>query len=286
MKKGIKIALITALILLGIGIMLIAVAFCMVGFELSGWNGFESVTNTHQIKESFTDINIHVTEADVKIEVSDTGKAYAVCHETDQITHSVNVENGTLKIIRHDRRAWWEHIGIFWAEMSVTLYLPEEEYGDVNCQNVSGKLYLDRLDADDVRMNTVSGEIEIGELNCNALSCKTTSGDITLSDIASKGNIALETTSGEVEWERGSGNAVQISTVSGNVCLEGCMTRGDAEIRTTSGEIRMQMCDAENLTLSSTSGNINVGLLSEKQFSANSKRAPVGALLLLAEQSE
>ncbi len=269
MKKGIKIALITALILLGIGIVLMAVSFCMVGFEFSAWNGLKAVSNTHQIKEAFTDIDVNTVEADVKIEKSDTGNAYVVCNETDKILHEVKVENGTLKITHRDDRSWWEHIGIFWAEMSVTVYLPDAEYGDLNIQGVSGRVSLNSVKAECIQAGAVSGDIEVRDVSCKTLSADTASGNITLSDTDARGEVRLESTSGRVEWRNGTGNSLQISAVSGNLMLQNCLIRETLVANTTSGEIRMQACDAQALTVSSTSGNIRLELLTGKIYQAS-----------------
>ncbi len=286
MKKGIKIALITALILLGIGIILTAVAFCMVGFELSGLNGVESVTLEHSIGSDFSNIDISAVEADVNIQKSNTGKAYVVCRETDKITHSVHVENGTLSIIRYDQRSWWECVGIFWAEMSVTLYLPEAEYGNVRLESVSGNVRLDNgfqlgdlhmktssgkallntVHAGRIQISTISGDVEAKHIICKDLSLDTASGDLLLSKIETEEVVFLKSTSGNIEWDHGTGSALQISAVSGNLSVSDCLFGGDLSANTTSGEIRMQGIDAQNLTFSTVSGNINISLLKEKRY--------------------
>ena len=89
-------------------------------------------TNTHEIREDFSSIEVRTDTADLTLLPSEDGVCRVVCQEQKNNSHEVKVENGTLVIRLVDNRRWYEHISIGWGSSKLTVYLPKSEYEDLN----------------------------------------------------------------------------------------------------------------------------------------------------------
>ncbi len=144
MKRSKVIAIFVAIGLMVAGLILACCAFAAAGWDLDRFNRIEFVTNTHQVEAPFSSIQIDGANSDVRLARSEDGTCRVVCNEADKIYHTVEVRDGVLTIRQHDGRDWFEHIGFFWGEMLVTVYLPESEYASCQIKMVSGDIQIDR----------------------------------------------------------------------------------------------------------------------------------------------
>lgn len=276
MKKAKKTALIIALACVAAGAVISVGALAAIGFDVSRLNTMKFENNTYQVEESFSNIRIVGAECDVRLLPSRTDACTVVCSEGKNISHTVAVDGGTLKITRTDSRKWYECMGIYWGDaMSVTVYLPGRVYGDLFIKSVSGDITVpgDFTFSRTEIINT-SGEIDYAAATDHALTLKTTSGDLRVRDLTA-GALEIRTTSGEIELERVNTQTLSIQSTSGEVELTDTVAAGRVEIETVSGEIELERSDGETLWIKSTSGDVSGTLLTEKRFTTHTTSGSV-----------
>ncbi len=283
-------AMITAIIVAAaciiLGIIICAAGMLMIDFDLTELNSATAETNVHEITQDFDSISIDVTEADVRLEPSADGVCRVVCEETDRVRHSVSVTADTLSIGRVDTRKWYERFGIFFNKMSVCVYLPEDEYGELKIKSVSGNIVISLgCETECIEVNSTSGDVSFSAVSDGNVVIKSVSGNITAADI-SAGSISVKSTSGRLKLARlFSESDITLGTTSGDMMLDGCeadniyadTTSGKlsaenaiavkyAEYESVSGDMKLSACDAQELKLKAVSGDITATLLSEKSY--------------------
>lgn len=294
---------------------LILLGGALVGVSCAlGAGGTESHEVTYTVDESFTNILVNVTDAEVVVRPSNDGTCYAVCDETDKITYSVQAANGALHVRVQDERSWLDYIGIHFDVRTVALYLPESAYELLDVTSMSGSIVCESsFTFDRVKLESKSGLIRFGAVATDNLTAKSASGSITLENFGTaavtaesasgrilcknaqpatlsatsgSGSVTLEnvvvdsavkaeTTSGAILFQDGRAESLSFSSGSGSVTLENVVTSGDVKGATTSGSIRLDACDGANLTLKSKSGSVRGTLLSGKIFQATSSSGSI-----------
>ena len=295
MKTREKNAVIVAVVLLAAGAVIAALAAALIGFDFSklGTTVYEPVAT--DVSGNFDGISVECADADVRILPSENGKCTVICPESDKITHSVTVEGGTITVIRHDNRKWYEHIGFFWdggESNDIYVYLPGSEYETLQISSVSGdisvhadlsfgKTELTSTSGDidckagvtgDLNVKTVSGDINVVSQNVSGgtLNAASTSGDVAVSSAKLSGDLTVKTVSGDVKLLNVDCSAALVNTTSGNIGLTQVTASGGMKLSTVSGDVRLDKSDADTLDIKTTSGNVTGTLLTGKKFSAES----------------
>lgn len=289
MKKSVKIALVVAACLVGVGILvLLAAAACIkFNFGIAFSHVGAGQTRTHESSNDFENVVIDVVESDVRVLRSSNGEFQVVCKESDRVYHEVYVEDGILCVTRTDTRRWFERFGFY--EMSVIVYLPDECYGSIEASSNSGDVCVgEGLAFSSAQIKSTSGDVSFGAKTDGSVSLKTTSGEIEMRG-CDVGTLVIESTSGSAEASRVNvGDRAEIKTTSGNVGLsdvtaaelfaksnsgevelKNVIVSQNLEIKTTSGDIDMEDSDAYSLYIESTSGHVVGTLLSGKTYSVD-----------------
>ncbi len=287
MKRVSKILLTVALSLVLVGALLVLLAFLMVGFDPMKLNNATPKIETYILTEAFQDIDIDVSESNIVILASENGECRVVSNETEKVTHTVTVEEGILKIRVKDRRAWYEHIGLFFAKMELRVYLPQDVLQNVKLKSISGRIHsaqpmtcntffaestsggitLEQIKADHaVRVGTVSGDIAVRGLSADVLEASSTSGNLSLKSVKVQDGVTANTVSGEITWTNGECADLNLRSTSGDLKLDNCIANGKMTLATTSGNLQLLKSDAQSLALSSVSGNVSGELLTGKDF--------------------
>lgn len=314
MKRSKKIALIAALVCVAAGAVISCCALASVRFDFERVNTMKFETKTYDVRESFSNIRIQGTECSVRLLPSRDGACTVVCTEGENIAHTVAVERDTLTITRTDSRKWYQRIGVYWGEMSVTVYLPAPTYGELFIQNASGDISVPggftfsqaqlqstsgeidcaaeiqgSLDlkttsgdisasghtAGALAVQSTSGDVELSGVQALRLTVETTSGEVTARAAAAAGDARVKTVSGEIDLERLSAQALCVRSTSGDVELADTVIAGALEIETVSGEIDLERCDGESLRIKSTSGDVSGTLLTSKRFTTQTTSGTV-----------
>lgn len=306
-KKIILVA--TACIVLGAALAAIGFARAVDGGQ---WSEGTSSLQTREVRltEEFSALSVQTLSDSIRLCLSGDGEARVVCVEDPERPYSVEVAHGALTVRSGEFSThWYENIlnfGIgFGAEPSVTLYLPEGEYGALSAETASGDIAVEpglcfleadvettsgalRFDADAlgaVELISTSGDVQTSGTGCAALTakstsgavrltqiaadeltCETSSGDITVEDASVTGALRVKTLSGRVEAARTGAGSATFDAVSGDVSASEVLATGALCVKTTSGEISLDRCDGETLDIRSTSGTVRGSICTDKEF--------------------
>lgn len=295
MKKSKKIAIIIAVIMIFAGFSLGISATVMMGFDMQELNTLAFETNSYSVEEAFTNISVDGAECNVSLFKSEDGICKVVCYEGDKINHTVEVKDGTLSITRQDNRQWYEHIGVYWGNMDIEIYLPESEYdalyvktlsgdivipeafhfGDTEVQSTSGNVDCTASVSGNLSVKTVSGEVYVSGTDSKKVSVQSTSGDITVENVNSETEFNVEAVSGDVDLADVTCQSMIAETSSGDIGLKDLVSQEEIHIESVSGDVELYQCDAENLWIKTSSGNVSGSLLTEKIFFTNTSSGDV-----------
>lgn len=267
MKQSRRTVMAIAAICIGVGIILALTAMIIIGFDFQKLNTIEPEKRTYDNLESFANIEAENAACDIILVPSADGKRKVVCDEATSIMNQVTVENGTLKITEKDCRRWYEHIAVIWFnKMSVTIYMPQGEYGSLNLKSVSGNIKIpEEFKFQNTEILSTSGDVSLDAGISGDIYAKSVSGNVKIKN-ASANNIKAVTTSGDVYFSNVSAAELDARSTSGNVKLESVTVTGATESSTVSGDIRLVEADSGSYNLKSVSGNIKGTIISPKTF--------------------
>ena len=259
MKKSVKITLLVAAVLVGLGLCIAVVGVLMGGrisdlrntyYDGREWHHGDALDGSYtggEIRvpaESITALSIDWVAGDVKIMVTDgeeivvtehvdrgIPEEYALCLETDN----------TLRI-RYSNDVW----GIDMPEKDLTVLLPRtvaENLTEVDLSGVSADFAVGKLTVRDAfSFDTTSGKLEMQSMNAPQAKAtvSSVSGKVELD--GSFREVKAGSTSGEIDLMlRNAPAAVEVSTVSGEVDVELPAGTGfTLDYSTVSGELE---CD-------------------------------------------
>ena len=232
MKKGL---VITAVVLLVLGLMIAAGAFALAGFDFGKLGGIQLREAEYPFDADFTGIEIDTDETDI-VFCPAGDAAGVVCEERDGVQYTVTVEDGTLKIGVDDRRTWTDRIALFSKKPTMTVCLPSERY--------------------------------------DALCVVNRTGDVTIPEGFSFGSIDVTVSTGDVRCDASADEHMYIRTSTGSVTCGGC-SDGLLRIETTTGDVRFDACDAGSIFVRTSTGDVSGTLRSEKIFRARTSTGDV-----------
>lgn len=259
MKKGKKISLIAAAVLILAGGVVSGTAYALSGFDITKFNSIQYSEKEYEFTADIKEIHIEAVECDVQLMTSSDGKYHVKVYDGENIYHKVSAENGTLEIIRHDDRKWWESMDIdfFTNEMVITVAVPKNEFEKLYAESVSGDIEIGQeFSFDSAELITTSGEIDFGGGAKMELEVSTVSGDITISGVDTDGAF-IETTSGEVKLKSVIADKAEITSVSGDITFDGC-DGGEFDVDTTSGDVKGTLLSGKDFETDTVSGDIDL----------------------------
>lgn len=295
MKTSKKIALIVASALVVCGLIIFFVAAAAVNFDLAKLNSAEYLTNTYTVDEQFTGIYIDTDEFDISFAPSEDGSCRVECRESDKVYNIVTVKDGTLFVERHDERRLPDYFGFFMGDMSITVYLPEREYGNVELETSVGELNIpegftfERLmietDTGDITLNanvtdalsvkTDTGFMELTDIEANSMNLESGTGDISLNSANVSDMIGLSTDTGSVSFVDVKCQSLTAESSTGDISFDNVIVSGDCRIESNTGSIELLGFDAEEIFIQTDTGDVFGSLLSDKVFIAESDTGDV-----------
>ena len=288
MKKSKKVLFIVAAALIGGGIITGIVGFGLMRGDIMVLNMSKTVSNSHEINQEFSNIAIECDTADVNLLVSDDGVCRVECKETDNLYHTVTVEDGTLRIIRTDVRKWYQHIGIFSAEMEINVYLSNDVYESVCVESDTGDITANEAlsfarvsvetDTGDINVNsnvtesveisTDTGKTNITNAHVDSLKASASTGNVSISDSETV-TLTLKTSTGKVYLNGVRCRSMHVETSTGGLTAEDVIAEMDAVVRCSTGNVKLYDFDAEVIDVKTSTGDVYGELLSDKIFSTN-----------------
>ena len=259
MKKSVKITLLVAAVLVGLGLCIAVVGVLMGGrisdlrntyYDGREWHHGDALDGSYtggEIRvpaESITALSIDWVAGDVKIMVTD-GEEIVVTEHADRgipEEYALCVETDNTLRIRYSNDVW----GIDMPEKDLTVLLPRtvaENLTAVDLSGVSADFAVGKLTVRDAfSFDTTSGKLEMQSMNAPQAKAtvSSVSGKVELDGSFREGKAG--STSGEIDLMlRNAPAAVEVSTVSGEVDVELPAGTGfTLDYSTVSGELE---CD-------------------------------------------
>ena len=256
MKKSVKITLLVAAVLVGLGLC-IAVAGVLMGGRISDlrntyydgreWHHGDALDGSYtggEIRvpaESITALSIDWVTGDVKIMVTD-GEEIVVTEHVDRgipEEYALCVEADNTLRIRYSNDVW----GIDMPEKDLTVLLPRTVAENLTAVDLSG----------------VSADFAVGKLTVrDAFSFDTTSGKLEMQSMnAPQAKATVSSVSGKVELD-GSFREVKAGSTSGEIDLMLRNAPAAVEVSTVSGEVDVELPAGTGFTLdySTVSGEL------------------------------
>lgn len=278
-----------------LGLILFAVVMTMLKWDFTELSTVKIETNTYNVTEKFSNISIYTDTADIGFAKSDDGKCKVECTELEKVKHSVSVQDGTLSIKAVDERKWFDYIGINFNKISITVYVPENEYETLSISSATGNVELPKnlkfknVDitestgnvtsyssvSETVKIKTSTGNIRIENISAGALDLTTSTGRITVCDIKSDGDVKINVTTGKVNLKNVNCKNVISGGSTGSMVLKNVIASGKYSIERTTGNVMIDASDAGEISIRTSTGNISGTLLSDKVFIAETSTGNV-----------
>ena len=284
MKKGFVIAAVTLIV---VGTLLFAAAFFAFGFDFSKMDTAKYETHTYALRDDFESIEIRSDEADILLKRSEDGKLRVDCVEPEKVGHTVFVENGVLKILAADQRAWYDHLTLFaFKNQCVTVYLPPERYDALTIAASTGDVAVpEAFSFGDVQITSDAGDVAFDAATDGSLKIKTNTGDIVMHAVQAD-TIDLSVSTGRIDsqnTECKKALSVRVSTgesyltdvvceslistgSTGGLTLKNVVATDIFNIERNTGDVRFENCDAGQITVTTSTGDVTGTLRSEKVF--------------------
>ena len=293
MRKGTKISLIIAAVLIGAGLMMMAVSLGTAGIK--GLDTSPMVTNTYEIRDPFTDLDIGVSTAKVILLPSGDGSCKVVCHEEEKLYHSVAVRDGVLCIQKMDEREWYDHIGIHTGDVRVTVYLPPAEYGGLTVNGSTGlvdipeDLYFDSIDvtvttgvvrcyasaSEHIKIRTSTGGIRVGGIKASSVEVTVTTGKIDAENVTCDGELRVDVQTGEASLTGIRCGSLLSDGSKGEIHLTDVVAEEKLDIRRTTGDVDMAGCDSAVILIETSTGDVTGTILTGKTFEARTSTGKI-----------
>ncbi len=206
------------------------------------------------VTEPFTGLSVQEGSADVQLLPSEDGGCRVVYGESEFSRCRVDVENGTLTVVRETKDRARSGLFSFEDTLPVSIYLPAGDYEALSVTTASGDVKASaRLGFAEAAIHTGSGDIRLEDLSAKDLNLSSTSGDIRLEDLEAE-TLSAKTGSGKVKLRGCSAASLKLESSSGDLTVKESSCAGDGQLRTGSGDIELEDSSFRALDLSTTSG--------------------------------
>ena len=286
MKKGKKIIIAVTCALLVVGIALFIFGLAMLGFDFKKFDAQEIQTNEYLLEEEFENIVIDVDTSDVSLIALQNTQGKVSVSDKEKVKHTVTVKDKTLFIGVEDTRKWYDHIGINFAELSVTLELPSGNYKALTVETDTGNCSISQslsfenitvgTDTGDITMyasctgtmdlETDTGFVLLRNTTAKEVKIETDTGDINLADVTVEETLQRECSTGKTTLTRVKAKNFISNGSTGDVHINECEFLQTLRIKTSTGDVRIELSDAGELFVETSTGDVKGILLSEKIF--------------------
>ena len=278
--------LIAAAALLLVGIAVCTVSISVLGFDFKALGTETYETKTYPVGEDFENISINVNTDKIHFLPAEDGKCTVVCRETEKITHTVEVQKGTLTIGTVDERRWIDQIGINIGTPEITVYLPKDAYGALTVDTDTGDVDISENftfksiqihgDTADVSCRAkVSGGLEIGlstgdidlaAVEAGSMDLKVSTGHVKVESAVCKGDVTIRVSTGKTVLDGLTCANLSTEGSTGDITLKDVVASGAFNIKRSTGDVRFENADAAEIYVKTDTGDVTGTLRSDKVF--------------------
>ena len=284
--------LITASILILAGLCICVTAYRILGFDFSGptkkgknAGSGSMIINTYEVKKDFRNIDIDADAENVIFVPAKDGKCTVVCVEFADEPHDVRVEGNTLKVDRAERKTGF-HIGVMTEPESITVYLPDKKYQELDVETDTGDVELPKdftfesveietdtgdisclvPEADKLTVDTDTGKTTVSGLKAKDVRLKASTGDIQVTDVKCSGDMTVKTSTGKATLENVTCRNLNSDADTGDLVMKNVIAKDTFTIVRTTGDVKFDGCDAETVYVTTDTGDVTGTFLSDKVF--------------------
>lgn len=301
MKKPSYAWIIVALVLLLVGAVLFVVAMSLNHWDFSSFGTQKLQRRTVDIRGDFQNIILHCDTEDIDFVPSPDGTCKVVFKEYEKVTHTAEVQNGTLLVESKDQRAWYDYISFFSnGSPSITVYLPKLEYQALLIEESTGDVLLPK----DFSFETIDITVSTGDIDCSAsasgaLKIETDTGDIRLKDLsaeeitlsvhtgkvevasaACQGDFMLTVTTGKATLTDLSCQNLRSTGDTGKLIMKNVTAAGSIFILRSTGDVTLETCAAAAFSIQTSTGNVKLEQSDAAELSIQTDTGDVTGSLL------
>lgn len=256
MKRATAISLIVAgvLVLTGAGLFLGSLEIISWDFDALQTQQYESVT--YEVTEEFSSISIQTIESSIEFRVALDGKCKVECMESEHVTYSVLVQEGTLKITAGDTRQWYHNIGIFNTQrQNMIVYLPMEVYESLQIESNTGTVKAPgELLFGDVRIKLNTGMLKWEAGVAHSMDVQTDTGFVQIKNVNMDGALAVETDTGRAELCGAVAHSIRVETKTGKAIVTDAIANSTLNVKTNTGNAELSGCRAVDAFVETNTG--------------------------------
>lgn len=263
MKTAKKVWIIVAVCLIVSGTIIGALSLAKVNYDFVNLSTENFISNEHNITEDFSNIKIDVKTSDIDFVRSQTDECMVVSIDTEKVKHNVSVENDTLLIVVEDNREWYDYIGIFHGENSLTINLPKDYYDSLDIEADTSDIIISKnLSFGTATIKTDTGDVEFVASVSEKLDIKTDTGEIEIGDADILGNdykyINLKSSTGDIKlWHIVAREKITVQNSTGDVWF-GMVNASYVSVKTSTGDVEGNLYTAPKFITKTSTGDVNV----------------------------
>ena len=263
MKTAKKVWIIVAVCLIVSGTIIGALSLAKVNYDFVNLSTENFISNEHNITEDFSNIKIDVKTSDIDFVRSQTDECMVVSIDTEKVKHNVSVENDTLLIVVEDNREWYDDIGIFHGENSLTINLPKDYYDSLDIEADTSDIIISKnLSFGTATIKTDTGDVEFVASVSEKLDIKTDTGEIEIGDADILGNdykyINLKSSTGDIKlWHIVAREKITVQNSTGDVWF-GMVNASYVSVKTSTGDVEGNLYTAPKFITKTSTGDVNV----------------------------
>ena len=258
MKKFNLIPLILGTILIICGAFIFGFAMGEADWNIKNLSTVKYETNTYEINDDFTSLRINGNTADIHLLPAKDGKCNVVVHEEENNKHNVSVKAGVLCVEPTSKDTI--RLGINLDFPKITVYLPEDSYGNLEIKNTTGNVLVDSgLKFDNVNISLSTGDINVANITCTSLSSKGTTGDTNISNVIVSDKMYIERSTGEISlYGVRCDKGLSVATNTGQITLSDIECGDKISINVNTGNVSVTDTTCVALYSEGTTGDINI----------------------------
>lgn len=277
---------------IGGALMVLGALLFTVTMSLSKWNfakldSTKYEMSTYEIKDDFKNINVKVDTAKIEIKSSNDGKCRVECYEYEKARHEVYVESRSLDIEVKNTRKWYDYISFFnFSTPKITVYLPQESYGDLNVDGSTGSVSVKEgfsfknvniaISTGDIsfesntrerlKLKASTGDISVKKAEVDRLDLFVTTGDIKLSNVKCAAGLEMFVATGKTYLSNVTCQNLISEGNTGDMSMQNVIASDKFDIKRSTGDVRFEKCDAGEIYIETDTGDVKGTLFGEKIF--------------------
>ena len=286
MSKKMKIWLIIAASLVLVGGIIFGVMMTILKWDFKQLSTTKYETNNYKIDENYENISIVSGSADIEFILCESSESSVICHELENVNHSVTVQNDTLVIEVIDKRKWYEYIGINFGTPKITVYVPQSENSGLSIRSSTGHVKIpkdfkfENIDISQttgdvknyasasgiIRIKTSTGDIHVENVFAGMLDFSVSTGRVTVSNVSCEGDVTIDVSTGNTNiTDTQCQNFISYGS-TGGISMKNVIATSKFSIERSTGDVKVDGCDAAEIYIETDTGKVTGSFLTDKVF--------------------